>query len=61
MKVGIGEKMTVTATRTADPAKLDKGVDVSATETVLHTEDRQRNIPEDQVGQCDNLTASYWG
>ena len=55
----INERVMVGLPKSADPDKQDKSV--PEPKVVLRIEEKHKKVPEDQVGQCDNLTASYWG
>lgn len=55
----IHEKVIVGLPKPIDPVKANNNV--PAPKVVLRIDEKHKKIPEDQVGQCDNLTASYWG
>ena len=41
--------------------EVEKPVDTVTIAKVDMSTDKEKEVPRDQVGQCDNLTASYWG
>jgi hypothetical protein len=41
--------------------EVKKPVDTVTITKVEMNMDKVKEVPRDQVGQCDNLTASYWG
>jgi len=51
-----GTKEAVSRSKPIDERKKDDTVAVPKAE--METE---REVPRDEVGKCDNLTASYWG
>lgn len=55
----INERVIVGLPKSTDPDKQNKSV--PEPKVVLRIEEKHKKVPEDQVGQCDNLTASYWG
>ena len=61
MITSINEKITVGVPKPVDPSNIKKNNNAPAPKVVLRIEEKHKKIPEDQVGQCDNLTASYWG
>ena len=55
----INVRVIVGLPKSTDPDKQNKSV--PEPKVVLRIEEKHKKVPEDQVGQCDNLTASYWG
>lgn len=54
-----GNKETAGVPKPLDPVKTANIV--VTPKVVLSREGKGKDVPQDQVGQCDNLTASYWG
>lgn len=53
------KKETVGAPKLTNPVKTADNL--TTPKVVLRIEEKGKDVPQDQVGQCDNLTASYWG
>jgi len=55
----VNERVVVGLPKPADPVKPNKSI--PEPKVVLRMEEKLKKVPADQVGFCDNLTASYWG
>lgn len=53
------KKEAVGVLKPLEPVKT--GNSVVAPKEVFGLEEKEKDVPRDQVGMCDNLTASYWG
>ena len=56
-----GKKEVVGAPKPIDPVKTANSVVTPKVVLSISTDEKGKDVPQDQVGQCDNLTASYWG